>query len=168
MGCHALLQRIFLTQGSNLHHLCLLNWQVGSLPLAPLGKPDGKKKGGVVGNKKKKMSCYMGILLPWQKLHSLICICPRFVFPRPIRKTETSPSGDTPLATLMPVLHVEVCDPALYWSTLNWCFNCSLQFPTKRILWPSRATKWGPWSEEMMTGRANWHNIFCSKYFMSF
>ena len=27
------------TQGSNLHLLCLLNWQVGSLPLGPPGKP---------------------------------------------------------------------------------------------------------------------------------
>ena len=33
-GLHALLQGIFLTQGSNLHLLCLLHWQVGSLPLA--------------------------------------------------------------------------------------------------------------------------------------
>ena len=30
VGCHFLLQKIFLTQGSNLY---LLNWQVGSLPL---------------------------------------------------------------------------------------------------------------------------------------
>ena len=30
---------IFLTQGLNLHLLCLLHWQVGSLPLAPPGKP---------------------------------------------------------------------------------------------------------------------------------
>jgi len=30
------LQGIFPTQGSNLH---LLHWQVGSLPLAPPGKP---------------------------------------------------------------------------------------------------------------------------------
>ena len=29
MGCHALLQGIFLTQGSNLHLLGLLYWQVG-------------------------------------------------------------------------------------------------------------------------------------------
>ena len=36
LGCHALLQGIFLTQGSNP---CLLPWQVGSLPLAPPGKP---------------------------------------------------------------------------------------------------------------------------------
>ena len=30
MGCHFLLQGIFQTQGPNL---CLLNWQMGSLPL---------------------------------------------------------------------------------------------------------------------------------------
>ena len=36
VGCHALLQGMFLTQGSNLH---LLHWQAGSLPLAPPGKP---------------------------------------------------------------------------------------------------------------------------------
>ena len=41
VGCHALLQGIFPNQGSNLHLLCLLHWQVGSLPLAPPGKPQG-------------------------------------------------------------------------------------------------------------------------------
>ena len=40
VGCHALLQRIFLTQGSNPHLLSLLHWQVSSLPLMPLGKPN--------------------------------------------------------------------------------------------------------------------------------
>ena len=39
VGCHALLQGIFLTQGSNLCLLRLLHWQAGSLPLAPPGKP---------------------------------------------------------------------------------------------------------------------------------
>ena len=39
MGCHALLQGIFLTQGLNLHLQRLLHWQAGSLPLAPAGKP---------------------------------------------------------------------------------------------------------------------------------
>ena len=39
VGGHALLQRIFPTQGSNLLLLCLLHWQAGSLPLAPPGKP---------------------------------------------------------------------------------------------------------------------------------
>ena len=38
MGCHSLLQGIFPTQGSNLHLLCLLHWQAGSLPLVPPGK----------------------------------------------------------------------------------------------------------------------------------
>ena len=38
VGCHALLQGIFPTQGSNPHLLRLLHWQVGSLPLAPPGK----------------------------------------------------------------------------------------------------------------------------------
>ena len=32
VGCHALLQGIFLTQGLNLCLLCLLDWQAGSLP----------------------------------------------------------------------------------------------------------------------------------------
>ena len=31
MGCHALLQGIFLTQVSNPHLLCLLHWQACSL-----------------------------------------------------------------------------------------------------------------------------------------
>ena len=39
VGCHALLQGIFLTQGSNPYLLCLLPWPVGSLALAPPGKP---------------------------------------------------------------------------------------------------------------------------------
>ena len=41
--CHFLLQGIFLTQGSNLSLLCLLHWQVDSLPLAPPGKPNLEK-----------------------------------------------------------------------------------------------------------------------------
>ena len=35
VGCHALLQRIFPTQGLSLHLLRLLHWQAGSLPLVP-------------------------------------------------------------------------------------------------------------------------------------
>ena len=37
-GCHFLLQGISQTQGSNL---CLLQWQVDALPLAPPGKFSG-------------------------------------------------------------------------------------------------------------------------------
>ena len=38
VGCCALLQGIFLTKGSNLRVLCLLRWQVGSLPPVPTDK----------------------------------------------------------------------------------------------------------------------------------
>ena len=39
VGYHFLLQRNFPTQGLNPRLLCLLHWQVGSLPPAPPGKP---------------------------------------------------------------------------------------------------------------------------------
>ena len=39
VGCHALLQGVFLTQGSNLNLPHLPHWQVGSLPPGPPGKP---------------------------------------------------------------------------------------------------------------------------------
>ena len=39
VGCHALLQGIFPTQGSNLCLSCLLHWQTDSLPQVPPGKP---------------------------------------------------------------------------------------------------------------------------------
>ena len=39
VSCHALLQGIFPIQGSNLHLLSLLHWQLGSLPLVPPGGP---------------------------------------------------------------------------------------------------------------------------------
>ena len=41
VGCHALLQGIFLTQGLNPHLLGPLHWEMGSLPLVPPGKPIG-------------------------------------------------------------------------------------------------------------------------------
>ena len=39
VGCHFLLQGIFLIQRSNPHLLCLLHWQADSLPLHYLGFP---------------------------------------------------------------------------------------------------------------------------------
>ena len=39
VGCCALLQGIFLTQGSNPRLLRFQHWQAGSLPLAPPGQP---------------------------------------------------------------------------------------------------------------------------------
>ena len=37
VGCQFLLQGIFPTQGSDVHLLCLLHWQLDSLPLSRLG-----------------------------------------------------------------------------------------------------------------------------------
>ena len=39
MGCHFLLQGIYLTQGLNLSLLCLLHWQEDSLPIRHLESP---------------------------------------------------------------------------------------------------------------------------------
>ena len=43
VNCRALLQGIFLTQESNPWLLCLVYWQVGSLPPAPQRKPPHKQ-----------------------------------------------------------------------------------------------------------------------------
>ena len=48
MGCHFLLQGIFPTQGSNLHLLHLLHWQVDSLSLGRLVCWRGGLNGGSV------------------------------------------------------------------------------------------------------------------------
>ena len=71
MGCHALLQGIFLNQGSNLCLLYLLHWQAGSLPLVPAGKaPDGDGHAynagtyttGLVGSMEEQV--WMGVRAP--------------------------------------------------------------------------------------------------------
>ena len=41
VGCHVLLQGIFLTQGLNPCLLSLLHWQAGFLPVVPPGMPRG-------------------------------------------------------------------------------------------------------------------------------
>ena len=44
MGCHFLLQRVFLTQASNPCLLHLPCWQANSLPLSHLGSPGNAYK----------------------------------------------------------------------------------------------------------------------------
>ena len=72
-GCHALLQEIFPTQGSNPHLLCLLHWQAGSLPLAPPGKPEQPPAAAVA---KSLQSCStlsdpMDCSLPGSSVHGI-------------------------------------------------------------------------------------------------
>ena len=59
MGCHFLLQGNFLTQGAKLGLLCLLRWQVDSLPLVPL-QPNlqGKWAGGQEGSKARSQAAH--------------------------------------------------------------------------------------------------------------
>ena len=54
VGCHPFFQGICLTQGLNVHLLCLLHWQEGSLPLASPGEP----------------YMHVGIFKPWCWLQS--------------------------------------------------------------------------------------------------
>ena len=56
VGCHALFQGIFPTQGSNLSLLCLLHWPAGSLPLAPPCCPASPVKDPLEKNK-----CHLGL-----------------------------------------------------------------------------------------------------------
>ena len=53
-GCHALLQGIFPTQGSNPRLLRLLNWQVDSLSLVPPGKPYKNVNGAYSSGRKEQ------------------------------------------------------------------------------------------------------------------
>ena len=50
VGCHALLQGTFLTQGLNPSLLPILHWQVGCLPLAPPGKQNRRDNSQKVKN----------------------------------------------------------------------------------------------------------------------
>ena len=69
VGCHALLQGIFQTQGLNRRLLSLLHWQAGSLSLAPSGKPNIKH--GSIKSKKKKIKeikYTLNLLSSWRKI----------------------------------------------------------------------------------------------------
>ena len=66
VGCHAIFQGIFLTQGSNPCLLCLLHWQVGSLPLMPAGNP-------IVGLRLLILKRLAWKLGHWLKLGTCIC-----------------------------------------------------------------------------------------------
>ena len=60
MGCHALLQRIFLNQVSNLWLLCLLHWQTGCVCVCVC-------------------VCVFSTCTPWEALY-LCCVLSHFSF----------------------------------------------------------------------------------------
>ena len=64
VDCQVLLQGIVLIQGSNSRLLCLLHWQVGSLPLVPPVKPtvQGKHDFYMHWESKKFVTCFIAIL----------------------------------------------------------------------------------------------------------
>ena len=72
VGCHFLLQRIIPTQGSNLPLLCLLHWQVGSLPLVSEACClDSQGSGGRAGTGHLRMRAELILGLPVAVLHRL-------------------------------------------------------------------------------------------------
>ena len=84
MGCHFLLQGIFMTQGSNPHFLCPLHWQVGSLPLQPPGKPSlagvivvARLSGGAEAFKGQQRHLYV-----WRRLEEAVLQKPVLEKPR--------------------------------------------------------------------------------------
>ena len=90
MSCHALLQGIFPTQGSNQGLSCVLHWQVGSLPLAtprepvfkPLSGPQAKdqhQNSGKLIWKLKKGLPYQPEMggWSWDQLVQITCPWPR-------------------------------------------------------------------------------------------
>ena len=72
VGCHFLLQGIFLTQGSNPRLLCLLHWQMGSLPLVPPGKPRFLPKVKVKSLSRVRFFATHGLLPTRFLLHGII------------------------------------------------------------------------------------------------
>ena len=73
VGCYALLQGIFPTQGLNLCLFNLLHWQAGSLPLAPhflLSPSTRQAQTSVIPN---KSGFYVGFLLPGLRDEPEVC-----------------------------------------------------------------------------------------------
>ena len=71
VGCHALIQVIFLTQRLNPHLLCLLHWQTGSLPLALSGKPISEVKWSEVAQSCLTLRDPMDCSLPGSSVHGI-------------------------------------------------------------------------------------------------
>ena len=75
VGYHSLLQGIIPNQGSNPCLLCLLHWQAGSLPLAPLGKP----KNGTIYYFNLETYCTFGYTLTIKILFWHLIYCLKYI-----------------------------------------------------------------------------------------
>ena len=69
VGCHFILQGIFLIQGSNPCLLCLLHWQANSSPLLPPQKPP------LLINKMQSQMCLSYINLSINNPTKVLCYC---------------------------------------------------------------------------------------------
>ena len=124
VGCHFLLQGIFLTQGSNPRLLHLLHWQVDSLPLNHMGSP-----------------AYIKVCIRW--LFSSIY---RRAWCHKIEYLELSPvwisldcggGEETPVSLSLSALHTSYClnhFPTYWFSTHCFAFSCWSSLHTD--FWP--------------------------------
>ena len=85
VGCHALLQGIFPTQGLSPCLVYFLHWQVGFLPLVPSGKPkialqSWAKRIATFPNGNPMVQCLSVLSLPYIK-RRIIKICMVYLFP---------------------------------------------------------------------------------------
>ena len=85
VGCHALLQGIFPTQGLNLHLLGLLHWQMGSSSLAPPGKP---------------LCTFSSLQFSSVQFSSVAQSCPTLCHPMGCSPSSSSVHGDSPARIL--------------------------------------------------------------------
>jgi len=92
--CHFLLQGIFLTQGSNPRLLCLLHWQVDSLPLAS----SGKLTTSVLPHGPQRLK-YLLFSVCRNLLFSLLVLC----------NIRSSKNGGPNIYRLLPTQHLSLC-----------------------------------------------------------
>ena len=96
LGCHALLQGIFLTQGLNL---CLLHWQADSLPLVHLGS-------SLLGLSKRSTSVYQQFLQEYSKKH---CSQQKNNHYKNLEKMQGSTHSRTQIHCVICTVHCVIC-----------------------------------------------------------
>ena len=132
VGCRALLQGIFSTQGSNLHLLCLLHWQVSSSPLAPPGRRNASLLTAKCQPPWDHGQC-LEIMVPLDVLQtkrpSTFSSSPGDVLPGILPETSTATTSLIPTFLRLVLSHFKVDSTALQdWPDLNreggpWLFG---------------------------------------------